>query len=110
MNKPIDIPIKVIAADPASPAAAAGACGAPTEMASAARQAGKSETLDRYAADYPKGPHDAAEHVSCFWLTTRGSSDAPNGDHFVWLRMLRLWPDIHIAFLWCTSQCWLCAV
>lgn len=65
MNKPIDIPIKVIAADPApaSPQAAAGACGAPTEMASAARQAGKSDTLDRYAADYPKGPHDQPQSM-----------------------------------------------
>ncbi|MFM7284812.1 MAG: chlorophyllide a reductase subunit Y [Betaproteobacteria bacterium] len=32
-------------------------------MAVAARQAGKSETLDRYATDYPKGPHDQPQSM-----------------------------------------------
>ena len=62
MNKPIDIPIKVINAIPGA-TESAGACGAPAEMASAARSAGKSETLDRYGADYPKGPHDQPQSM-----------------------------------------------
>jgi len=33
------------------------------EMRRAAEQAGKSETLDRYAADYPMGPHDQPQSM-----------------------------------------------
>jgi 3,8-divinyl chlorophyllide a/chlorophyllide a reductase subunit Y len=33
------------------------------EMLAAARAAGKSEVLDRYAADYPKGPHDQPQSM-----------------------------------------------
>ncbi len=33
------------------------------EMRAAARAAGKSDTLDRYAADYPKGPHDQPQSM-----------------------------------------------
>jgi chlorophyllide a reductase subunit Y len=33
------------------------------EMRAAARAAGKSETLDQYAADYPKGPHDQPQSM-----------------------------------------------
>jgi chlorophyllide a reductase subunit Y len=33
------------------------------ELARAARAAGKSETLDRYAADYPVGPHDQPQSM-----------------------------------------------
>ena len=33
------------------------------EMNAAARAAGKSEILDRYAADYPKGPHDQPQSM-----------------------------------------------
>jgi chlorophyllide a reductase subunit Y len=33
------------------------------EMRRAARSAGKSETLDRYAADYPVGPHDQPQSM-----------------------------------------------
>ena len=62
MNKPIDIPIKVVSSQSAA-SAAVGGCGAPQEMAVAARQAGKSETLDRYATDYPKGPHDQPQSM-----------------------------------------------
>ena len=32
-------------------------------LAAAARAAGKSETLDRYAQDYPKGPHDQPQSM-----------------------------------------------
>lgn len=54
MNKPLDIPIKVLKAD----------ChGGKEQMDAAARAAGKSETLDQYAADYPKGPHDQPQSM-----------------------------------------------
>jgi chlorophyllide a reductase subunit Y len=33
------------------------------QLQTAARAAGKSETLDRYAADYPKGPHDQPQSM-----------------------------------------------
>ena len=33
------------------------------EMHRAAAAAGKSETLERYAADYPKGPHDQPQSM-----------------------------------------------
>lgn len=33
------------------------------EMQAAARQAGNSEVLDRYAADYPQGPHDKPQSM-----------------------------------------------
>ena len=33
------------------------------QMLEAARAAGKSEVLDRYAADYPKGPHDQPQSM-----------------------------------------------
>ncbi|MBA3854838.1 MAG: chlorophyllide a reductase subunit Y [Gemmatimonas sp.] len=33
------------------------------QLLSAARAAGKSETLDQYAADYPKGPHDQPQSM-----------------------------------------------
>jgi chlorophyllide a reductase subunit Y len=33
------------------------------EMERAARQAGKSDVLDRYAADYPQGPHDKPQSM-----------------------------------------------
>lgn len=33
------------------------------QLDGAARAAGKSETLDRYAADYPKGPHDQPQSM-----------------------------------------------
>ncbi len=33
------------------------------QLAAAARAAGKSETLDQYAADYPKGPHDQPQSM-----------------------------------------------
>ena len=34
-----------------------------SEMEAAARMAGQSEILDRYAADYPKGPHDQPQSM-----------------------------------------------
>ena len=41
----------------------AGACHASGEMKAAARKAGKSEILDRYAKDYPTGPHDQPQSM-----------------------------------------------
>lgn len=38
-------------------------CHARDEMQSAARAAGNSEVLDRYAADYPQGPHDKPQSM-----------------------------------------------
>ena len=38
-------------------------CHAKGEMQAAARAAGKSDVLDRYAADYPQGPHDKPQSM-----------------------------------------------
>ena len=47
-----------------SPDAAGGSCHAGADtLAAAANAAGKSETLERYAADYPKGPHDRPQSM-----------------------------------------------
>ncbi len=46
-----------------APVAAAGCHAGADEMQRAARAAGKSEILDRYAADYPKGPHDQPQSM-----------------------------------------------
>jgi chlorophyllide a reductase subunit Y len=43
--------------------AEAAGCHAGDTLETAARAAGKSETLDRYAADYPKGPHDQPQSM-----------------------------------------------
>lgn len=43
--------------------AVAGCHAGAAEMAAAARQAGNSEVLDRYAADYPQGPHDKPQSM-----------------------------------------------
>ncbi|CAM3035936.1 Bacteriachlorophyllide reductase iron protein subunit Y [Sphingomonas antarctica] len=49
--------------DLGAPGAAAGACSSNDTMRDAAAKAGKSEILDRYAADYPKGPHDQPQSM-----------------------------------------------
>jgi chlorophyllide a reductase subunit Y len=43
--------------------ASAGCHAGAAEMTKAANAAGKSELLDRYAADYPKGPHDQPQSM-----------------------------------------------
>ncbi len=49
---------------PASPAADGAGCHAgKAELQRAARAAGKSDTLTRYAADYPQGPHDQPQSM-----------------------------------------------
>ena len=40
-----------------------GGCHSAGDMAEAARMAGQSDLLDRYAADYPKGPHDQPQSM-----------------------------------------------
>jgi len=44
-------------------AAEAGGCSSRETLADAARAAGKRDLLDRYAADYPKGPHDQPQSM-----------------------------------------------
>ncbi len=53
-----------VAPDAVQATALAGGCSAgASEMEKAARAAGKSDILDRYAADYPKGPHDQPQSM-----------------------------------------------
>ncbi|MGR3586876.1 MAG: chlorophyllide a reductase subunit Y [Paracoccaceae bacterium] len=47
----------------AAPQDGAGCHAGAETMEAAARQAGQSEILDRYAADYPKGPHDQPQSM-----------------------------------------------
>ena len=64
---------EVIAAEPApggapdlgnaAPADGMGCHAGASEMAAAARAAGKSEILDQYARDYPQGPHDKPQSM-----------------------------------------------
>lgn len=59
-----DTPPEGIQVDSAVAAGEAGGChGGKAEMASAAAAAGKSETLTRYAEDYPVGPHDKPQSM-----------------------------------------------
>ncbi len=43
--------------------AVTGGCTSASELDKAARAAGQSDLLDRYAADYPKGPHDQPQSM-----------------------------------------------
>lgn len=53
-----------IVASPEPPAGQGGGChGGKEQMLQAAKAAGKSETLDAYARDYPKGPHDQPQSM-----------------------------------------------
>jgi len=58
MNKPLDIPIKVVNA-----AESLGCHSDRDTLRAAAQATGSSETLVRYAADYPKGPHDQPQSM-----------------------------------------------
>ena len=51
------------AADSSVPAEDGSGCHAADKLAAAARQAGKSDILDRYAEDYPQGPHDKPQSM-----------------------------------------------
>jgi len=65
VNDPIEVDMSVDDAVSASVATSEGAgCHAgAAEMKAAANAAGKSDILDRYAADYPKGPHDQPQSM-----------------------------------------------
>jgi len=52
-----------IVASRQAPADGAGCHGGQTQMLEAAKAAGKTETLDGYARDYPKGPHDQPQSM-----------------------------------------------
>ncbi len=57
------LPIEDRARDRIDLAGAGGACSSKDTMRDAARQAGKSDILDQYAADYPVGPHDQPQSM-----------------------------------------------
>jgi chlorophyllide a reductase subunit Y len=64
MNARQPIPILAEPVAAAAPAPQALGCHAGAEtLQAAAREAGKSEALDRYAVDYPKGPHDQPQSM-----------------------------------------------
>jgi chlorophyllide a reductase subunit Y len=56
-------PVSETATGTALPQDGAGCHAGAATMEAAARQAGQSEILDRYAADYPKGPHDQPQSM-----------------------------------------------
>ncbi|MEM9168546.1 MAG: chlorophyllide a reductase subunit Y [Pseudomonadota bacterium] len=58
-----DAPSESGAAPGSAPISADGCHGGADRMEAAARAAGKSDVLDRYAADYPKGPHDQPQSM-----------------------------------------------
>jgi chlorophyllide a reductase subunit Y len=61
---PSDRTREVAPSEPAAVGADGGGCHAGAEaLKSAAEKAGKSEVLDRYARDYPKGPHDQPQSM-----------------------------------------------
>jgi chlorophyllide a reductase subunit Y len=62
MTSPV-IPIVPLAVPAAAQADGLGCHSGKDAMLAAAKQAGKSETLDQYAKDYPKGPHDQPQSM-----------------------------------------------
>ncbi len=62
MSESLDLKSAPPVAD-AEPAEGAGCHAGADTMRDAAAKAGKSEILDRYAADYPKGPHDQPQSM-----------------------------------------------
>jgi 3,8-divinyl chlorophyllide a/chlorophyllide a reductase subunit Y len=56
-------PPRIEGAAPAAPDGAGGCHGGAQTLDAAARAAGKSAVLDRYAKDYPKGPHDQPQSM-----------------------------------------------
>lgn len=68
MRQPLTIPIVAAtgnesSAPPAADGDGLGCHAGASEMKAAAAAAGKSETLERYARDYPKGPHDQPQSM-----------------------------------------------
>ena len=67
----------------------------------AAAAAGMSETLARYAKDYPAGPHDQPQSMCpAFGSLARRLAHAAHRERAVRFGLLRLRTDIHFAFLW----------
>ena len=62
MNRPV-IPIAALASGVAAAEDGHGCHAGASAMHAAASQAGKSDTLARYASDYPKGPHDQPQSM-----------------------------------------------
>jgi chlorophyllide a reductase subunit Y len=62
MTSPV-IPIVPLAVPAAAQVDGLGCHSGQDTMLAAAKQAGKSETLDQYAKDYPKGPHDQPQSM-----------------------------------------------
>ncbi|MEN0077737.1 MAG: nitrogenase component 1, partial [Pseudomonadota bacterium] len=62
---PVDTgaPIEPAAGVPAAPGTGGGCHGGAAEMRAAAKAAGKTTLLERYAADYPQGPHDQPQSM-----------------------------------------------
>lgn len=60
MTRPRD---RLDLADPGGAAPVEGGCASGETLAGAAREAGKAGVLDRYAADYPVGPHDQPQSM-----------------------------------------------
>ena len=91
-------------ATPASPPrdrrAAAATPGKETMREARARPPARARRSARYAADYPGRPaRPAAEHVPGVRLAARRPAHAPHRDGAVGLGLLRLRPDLHLAFL-----------
>ena len=64
VTRDADGTVQIVPADGPAPAAPEGvSCASGSELERAARAAGASETLDRYAADYPMGPHDKPQSM-----------------------------------------------
>lgn len=61
MSEPLDLKSAPPVAD--APVEGAGCHAGADTMRDAAAKAGKSDVLDRYAADYPKGPHDQPQSM-----------------------------------------------
>ena len=86
----------------AAPPAAEGGChGGRETMLEAARAAGKSETLDRADAGRlsARPARPAAIDVPGLRLAARRPAHAAHRDHPVGLGLLRVRPDLHLAFL-----------
>ena len=81
------------------------------EMLKAAEAAGKSETLQRYAADYPLGPHDQPQSMCPAFGSLRvGLRMRRTASVLSRLGLLRLRADLHLAFLRRQAHGRLCAV
>ena len=62
-DAPSDARTRDVLLTAAAPAAPGGGCSSKQTLKDAARAAGQSDLLDRYAADYPVGPHDQPQSM-----------------------------------------------